>query len=277
MAYTKIMTVQNTNLRKSGPIIGNATNATFPFAFKVFSKTDIVVTYLNDVDTELVLTLSSDYSVTLNADQNVSPGGSVNMLWVPGIGTSITITSNVPNTQNLTLTNAGGFYPSAINDALDRIVIQIQQLAEQLSRTFKIAVSSIGTPGSYIGDYLNQAAASAASSALSAEASVSAAGLSESAATTALAAANLAALSAESAAVSALTSIAPAGAVVANFIDTSPLDIDPVTLSSIYVIGGWDMGSIVQSAPFKNESLATVRRVNLATDNSSPIDLGTIL
>jgi hypothetical protein len=135
------MTVQNTGLRKAGPSQGNGVNTAFPFAFKVFSTADVLVVYLDASGVESTLVLSSDYSVTLNANQNTSPGGTVNMLWVPQTGTSITISSNLDNTQNLELTNAGGFYPSSINDALDRVVILIQQLAERSARAVRMPIS----------------------------------------------------------------------------------------------------------------------------------------
>ncbi len=138
------MTIASTP-RKAGPSQGNGTNAAFPFTFKVFLSAEVLVTYLNAVGTELVLTLGTDYTVTLNADQNASPGGSVTLLWIPATGTYITLASQVSNTQNLLLTNSGGFYPTSINDALDRVVIQIQQLAEQVSRAAKAPLSGIGS------------------------------------------------------------------------------------------------------------------------------------
>lgn len=260
------MTIQNTTLRKAGPSQGNGVTTVFPFAFKVFAKSDVTVTFLTD-NSELTLSLTTDYSVTLNSNQNVAPGGTVNMLWIPPSGTSITITSNVPYTQNLTLTNAGGFYPESINDALDRIVIQIQQLAEQLSRTFKIPISSIGTPGSSIGDYLAQAAASAAA----AESSSVSAAAAEALATDEAAAAFASAVAAAN---SALAAITPTAVIVASFIDRSLLDITPVPFSSIYIAGGWDMGNLAPASPFANER--TVRRVNLAADSSGSFDFGTV-
>ena len=155
------MTIQNTTLRKAGPSQGNGVNSSFPFTFKVFATTDVLVTYLDPSSVQSALVLGSDYTVYLNSDQNAAPGGVITLLWTPATATYITLTSQVPNTQNLALTNSGGFYPQSINDALDRVVIQVQQLAEQLSRTFKISVSSIGSPGAYIGDYLAQASSSA--------------------------------------------------------------------------------------------------------------------
>jgi len=140
------MTIQNTTLRKAGPSQGNGVTTVFPFTFKVFTANDILVTYLDALDVESVLVLSTNYTVTLNADQNTSPGGSVTLLVAPATGTYITLTSQVTNTQTLALTNSGGFYPESINNALDRTVIEIQQLAEQASRSITIPKSSTASP-----------------------------------------------------------------------------------------------------------------------------------
>ena len=140
------MTIQNTTIRKAGPSQGNGVTTVFPFTFKVFTATDILVTYLNALAVESVLVLSTNYTVSLNADQNTSPGGSVTLLVAPVTATYITLTSQVTNTQTLALTNSGGFYPESINNALDRTVIEIQQLAEQASRSIAIPKSSTASP-----------------------------------------------------------------------------------------------------------------------------------
>lgn len=136
------MTIQNTGIRKAGPSQGNGVNTAFPFTFKVFVNTDVLVTYLNASGIETALVLATDYTVVLNSDQNISPGGTVTLSWIPATGTYITLTSVVPNTQTLALTNSGGFYPASINDALDRCVVLIQQLVEQIGRALKTAVST---------------------------------------------------------------------------------------------------------------------------------------
>ena len=136
------MTIQNTTIRKAGPSQGNGVTTVFPFTFKVFTATDILVTYLDALAVESVLVLSTNYTVSLNADQNTSPGGSVTLLVAPATATYITLTSQVTNTQTLALTNSGGFYPESINNALDRTVIEIQQLAERASRAVTIPKSS---------------------------------------------------------------------------------------------------------------------------------------
>ena len=166
------MTIQNTTIRKAGPSQGNGVTTVFPFTFKVFTATDILVTYLDALGVESVLVLSTNYTVSLNADQNTSPGGSVTLLVAPATATYITLTSQVTNTQNLSLTNSGGFYPQSINDALDRTVIQVQQLAEVVSRCIVVAVSSTQTAAQLLAS-IYASAASAISAASSASASAS--------------------------------------------------------------------------------------------------------
>ena len=123
------MTISSTN-RKAGPYIGNGTASVFPFYFKVFVATDMEVIRLNlTTSTETTLALTTDYTVTLNADQNATPGGTITL--VAGAlptGMNLVITSAVPNLQLTDLTNQGGFYPDVINDALDKLTIEVQQV-----------------------------------------------------------------------------------------------------------------------------------------------------
>jgi hypothetical protein len=274
------MTIQNTTLRKAGPSHGNGVTTVFPFTFKVFTATDILVTYLDALDVESVLVLSTNYTVTLNADQNTSPGGSVALLFAPATGTYITLTSQVTNTQTLALTNSGGFYPESINNALDRTVIQVQQVAEELSRTFKIPISSIGTTGQNIGDYIAQAEASANASASSAsDSATSAYQASNSATSSSISATNsllasaASSASATAAANSALIAVAPAKSALATYIDAYFPASRMTTFTSIYVGGGWDMGNITQDV-FTNETL--IRWVSLSTDATASFNFGTV-
>jgi hypothetical protein len=123
------MTISSTT-RISPVYIGAGTNATFAFPFKVFSASDIeVVQVVVSTGALTTLTLTTEYTVALNGNQNTNPGGSITL--VAGnlpTGTNLVITSNVLNLQPTDLTNQGGFYPEVINDSLDRATIQIQQL-----------------------------------------------------------------------------------------------------------------------------------------------------
>jgi len=133
-------------VRIAGPYIGAGTLATFSFPFKVFAAADLDVIKLTvSTGVQTTLALTTDYTVSLNADQNSNPGGSITL--VAGnlaSGFNLTITSDIENLQPTDLTNQGGFYPEVINDALDRATIQIQQVSDDVVRSLQ-APTSDGT------------------------------------------------------------------------------------------------------------------------------------
>lgn len=130
----------NSETRVAGPFDGNDSTVSFPFTFKVFDSDEVrVVAETGAVETDLAL--GTDYAVTLNADQNAAPGGSVVLVDPLATGTRLTITSALEMLQPVDLTNQGGFYPRVINSALDRLTILLQQLASVVSRTLKFPLS----------------------------------------------------------------------------------------------------------------------------------------
>lgn len=134
------MTISST-VRIAGPYVGSGAATAFPFAFKVFAAAEMQVAKLNTTsNVETILVLNTDYTVTLNGDQNGTPGGTITLPAVLASGYNLTITSDIANLQPTDLTNQGGFYPEVITDALDRATIQIQQL-DQNSRAIKIPLS----------------------------------------------------------------------------------------------------------------------------------------
>jgi len=136
------MTISST-VRVAGPFVGNGTASVFPYAFKIFAATDLdVIRLASSTGVESTLVLNSDYSVTLNGDQNSNPGGSITLLaGALASGFTLTITSDIANLQPTDLTNQGGFYPEVITDSLDRATIQIQQISDIGDRTLKIPIS----------------------------------------------------------------------------------------------------------------------------------------
>lgn len=135
------MTISST-VRKAGPYSGNGATVSFPFTFKVFSASDVLAVRADAAGTETTLALTTDYTVSLNADQNASPGGTVIPAVVLAAGLTLTISSALEYLQPVDLTNNGGFYPAVLNTALDRLTILIQQLAEKVSRGLKMAIST---------------------------------------------------------------------------------------------------------------------------------------
>lgn len=163
------MSISSTT-RKAGPYTGNGSTTVLPFSFKVFTSADVRVVRTDLAGVESDLTLTTDYTVTLNADQDSNPGGTVTLVTAAASGFLTTITSEVDDLQPLVLTNAGGFYPSVINTALDRLTIMVQQVAEKVGRAVKVNISSTTTPDDLVAS-LQSAAADATVAAVEAEAS----------------------------------------------------------------------------------------------------------
>lgn len=152
------MTISSTT-RKAGPYIGNGTASVFPFAFKVFQASDVEVVRLTvATNIETTLALTTDYTVSLNQDQDSNPGGSITLVaGALATGYNLVITSDVENLQPTDLTNQGGFYPDVINDALDRATIQIQQLQEGLDRAALLPITSSADAASLVADIVRLA------------------------------------------------------------------------------------------------------------------------
>lgn len=145
--------------RKAGPFTGNDVTVAFPFAFKVFSATDVlVVKAATATEVETTLAYVVDYTVALNADQDSDPGGTVTLPAALATGYTLTITSAVPLTQPTDLTNQGGFYPDVVDRALDRLTVQVQQVAEETSRAVKVQISSSTDPDALVAQLVADAA-----------------------------------------------------------------------------------------------------------------------
>lgn len=134
------MTISSEN-RVAGPYIGNDAATAFPFAFKVFGASDLQVVLTDSDGAESTLTLTTDYTVTLNSNQDSNPGGTVTLPAVLATGYKLTVTSSIIPLQATDLTNQGGFYPKVITNALDKLTILIQQLLNGLGRSIKLPIS----------------------------------------------------------------------------------------------------------------------------------------
>lgn len=132
--------------RLAGPYTG-AGQTTFSFGFKVYEETDIyVATALSNDEAATNLNYGDDYSVTLNDDQDAAPGGSITLKTALVDGEILVIGSDLDYTQELQLTNYTRFPPEQINEALDRLCIQIQQILEITGRALLVPATSSTTP-----------------------------------------------------------------------------------------------------------------------------------
>jgi hypothetical protein len=127
------MTIERES-RRSDVYLGDGRNTSLPFGFKVFLPTEIAVV-LNENGVERTLSHGHGCTVSLNAEQDVQPGGTVRLDAPLPIGSKAVVLSNVRPLQQVDLTNQGGFYPDVLNAVHDRLTMLIQQLMELQDRT----------------------------------------------------------------------------------------------------------------------------------------------
>lgn len=133
--------------RLAGPYTGAGTK-TLPFGFKIFAPTDIYVALAekeNEPSTNLVY--GSGFTVSVNENQDVTPGGTVELVTPLTGDQRVSVGTNIPYTQETQLTNYNRFPPELVNTGLDRIVIQIQQIVEILGRAVVTDPTDTLTPG----------------------------------------------------------------------------------------------------------------------------------
>lgn len=134
------MTISSTS-RTAGPFTGNDVTTTFAFTFKVFAASDLQLVRTNtSTGVSTTLTITADYTVTLNSEQNSAPGGSITLTSPLASGYTLIITSDIAALQATDLTNQGGFYPQVITNALDKLTILVQQILNKVGRSLNFPI-----------------------------------------------------------------------------------------------------------------------------------------
>lgn len=145
----------SSEVRRAGPFKGDGVQTLFEFEFTVFQP-DEVAPYISTDGGATEAALNADlFSISLNSDQDMSPGGTVTLKTPLAEGTTLSILSAVPYLQSMVLTNRGGFYPSQLNESADRCVILAQQNREMLERAFMVPVTSEKTPSELLSDVMS--------------------------------------------------------------------------------------------------------------------------
>jgi lysophospholipase L1-like esterase len=129
------MTV-HTIVSEVGPIYGDGVNTLFAFAFAVFDPGQLKVTRIRRVGIEEVLIQGTDYSVNLNSDQQVNPGGEIVYPGINGplpIDEALLIKREVDLLQSMDLVNLGGYVPAQIERSLDKLTMIAQQLSDDIA------------------------------------------------------------------------------------------------------------------------------------------------
>ncbi|MDM4500040.1 hypothetical protein [Klebsiella oxytoca] len=103
---------------------GNGVTTSFPYTFRIFQKTDLMVQVVDLSENITVLTLDTDYSVT---GAGTYSGGSVVLSSPLANGWQISVSRSLPVTQDTDLRNQGKFFAEVHEDAFDKLTMLIQQ------------------------------------------------------------------------------------------------------------------------------------------------------
>ena len=131
------MTVE-TNVSKA-QFNGSGSVGPFTFDFRFFQNSDICAIKASSTGVEMILTEGVDY--TLSGAGSYA-GGSLTLDSALAAGESLVVIRTLDLTQPTSFRNQGAFYPETHEDALDRLLMLVQQLSESTGRTLKLPIST---------------------------------------------------------------------------------------------------------------------------------------
>ncbi len=134
------MTVENSNNRDR--LTADGIIVDFDFTTKIFNTTELQVYIIDNNDVAVLQTISTDYSIVI---ATITEGGTVTFVTAPTDTYEVLMIRNVPYTQSTDIPVNEGFSEVTIENALDRLAIQIQQVNDILSKTIKISDTSTVT------------------------------------------------------------------------------------------------------------------------------------
>jgi hypothetical protein len=157
------MTISSTTVKNS--YNGNGSTATFSYTFKIFQDSDLQVIIRSSNGAETVKTLTTHYTISGAGN---SAGGSITFTSgnIPSSGQTIVIRRNLPQTQSIDYIANDSFPAESHEEGLDRSMMSIQQLQEEVSRSIKLSrtntfsstevtTGAVDTAGIILGFYSN--------------------------------------------------------------------------------------------------------------------------
>ena len=144
------MTISSTTVKNS--YSGNGTLDTFNYTFKIFANADIQVIIRDATATETVKTLTTHYTVT---GAGSASGGTIVFTAgnIPSATETVVIRRASPQTQSIDYIANDPFPAESHEEGLDRSMMAIQQLQEEVNRSIKLSRTNTMTSTEFaIGD-----------------------------------------------------------------------------------------------------------------------------
>lgn len=133
---------------------GNGVTTSYPYQFRIYEATDLVVTRATPSGVETTLVLNTDYTVT---GVGKYAGGNVVLASVLASGHRLAIERALPVTQETDLRNQGAYFAETHEDVFDRAIMILQRIAGYLGlgpdgaiRTLLLGKTDIDGQGAYL-------------------------------------------------------------------------------------------------------------------------------
>ncbi len=130
------MTISTTTIKNS--YSGDGSTTAFAYTFPINSTSEITVIERSATGTETVKSEGSG-STNYSISDNGAAGGTITMVTAPASGTTLVIRRNTALTQETDYVANDPFPAETHEDALDKALMQAQELQEQLDRSFKVS------------------------------------------------------------------------------------------------------------------------------------------
>ena len=129
------MTISSTTVRNS--YSGDGSTTAFNYTFKIFENSDLEVILRTDsTGSETVQTITTHYTMTGAGNAN---GGTVTFVTAPASGITVVLRRAIPQTQAIDYIANDPFPAETHEEGLDRSMMAIQQLQEEVNRAIKFS------------------------------------------------------------------------------------------------------------------------------------------
>lgn len=132
---------------------GNGVTTSYPYQFRIYKASDLVVTRATPEGVETTLVLNTDYTVT---GVGKYAGGNVVLTSALASGYHLAIERVLPVTQETDLRNQGAYFAETHEDVFDRLIMLLQRIASYLGlgpdgaiRTLLLGKTDIDGQGAY--------------------------------------------------------------------------------------------------------------------------------